>query len=423
MNSRFVECLLFLALMFGLGTNLEAQSLYDTDVHTYAMDKEWASSVDTACTYRVWTKGISNQGNSGRCWLFSVYNVLRSESIQENPELGEFFFSFSFGQYWDLYEKCLHWLEMAEKYSGEPSRSRIDDQLFKKPIGDGGHFLNAAHLIDKYGLVPLEVMPEVQSSYNNVPLMNILRTLLRKYGLKYRFSPESEHGQITEKAMSDVKTILDNMLGVPPEEFEWQGRIWTPASFRDHFVQHDMENDYACFVNDPSLAYYKVYEVDESRNCLEYGNWRFLNLPAEEIDALGVSSLRAGKMYVISADVSHECDADMGIYDTALHDYSKALGVDISMTKEEMALSCESRSEHAIAVCGVLIDDEGKAERWLVENSFGAVRGWDGYVVMGAEWLDKYQWRCVVEKQFVPDKYIEMLEEKAEMLPCWYPLY
>lgn len=400
-----------------------AQNTYNTNIHDLSLNKEFAQNVDTVCTYRVSTKGISDQGNSGRCWLFSVYNVLRAEAMKENLDLGEFYFSFTFGQYWDLYEKCRHWLDEARMYSREPSRSRMDDQLYKKPIGDGGHFLNAAHLIDKYGVVPLEVMPEVYSSQNNVPLMNTLRTLLRKYGLKYRMSPEKDHGRITEAAMNDVRTVLDNMLGAPPSEFEWRGKVWTPISFRDRYVNHDMERDYAFFADDPSLPYYEMYEVDESRNCLEYPNWHFLNLPAEEIDSLGVASLKAGKMYVISADVSHECDAMMGIYDGGLHDYTKVLGVDLSMDKKELALSCESRSEHAIAVCGVLLDNDGKAKKWLIENSFGTVRGWGGFVVMGADWLDKYQWRCIVEKQFVPQKYLKMFDKKPKLLPSWYPLY
>lgn len=400
-----------------------AQTLRDRNLYEAAIDSSWAETVDTTCTYRVKTQGVSDQQNTGLCWLFSTLNVLRAEAMQTNPELGEFYFSFAYGQYWDLTEKCKHWLEMAERYSKEPQRSRMNDHLFKKPIGDGGHFLNAAHLIDKYGIVPLEVMPGAYSAHDNVTLMNTLRTLLRRYGVQYRNAPSREHESITKRAMADVKIVLDNMLGVPPETFLWRGTHWTPMSFRERYVRHDMENDYALLANDPSLPYYKVYEVSESRNCVEYGNWRFLNVPAAAMDSIGVSSLKGGDMFCISADTLHEGDADMGIYDCRLYDVKATLGVSLGMTKEEMALSCESRSVHAVAVCGVRLDTSGNAEQWLIENSFGTRRGWDGFVVMSAEWLDKYQWRCVVEKKYLPEVFTKLYSKRAKMLPAWYPLY
>lgn len=415
-------CIIAVLISFS-SLRISAQPLFEKDLYDLAKDSLWASAVDTVCTYRVRTKGISNQGNSGRCWYFSTLNMLRAELMQDHPELGEFHFSYAFGQYWDLAEKCRHWLDMARKCCSKPSRSRHDDFLFKKPIGDGGHFLNAAHLISKYGVVPLDVMPEVYSSSNNVTLMNTLRTILRKYGLKYRHSPKREHDAITEAAICDVMTVLDRMLGTPPSEFDWGGRHWTPLSFRDEYVKHDMQNDYALMMNDPSLPYYKVYEVSESRNCLEGDNWSFLNLPADVLDSLGVMSLKGGRMFCISADVSHEGDARMGIYDTRLYNVEPLLGVDLDMTKREMSLSCESRSVHAMAVCGVRLDDSGNAEQWLVENSFGPVRGWDGFVVLSSAWLDKYQWRCIVEKRFLPESLKKLYGQRPRKIPAWYPLY
>jgi len=106
-----------------------AQQLFEKNFHDVAIDSVWLSTADTCCSFGIPTKGITDQKNSGRCWYFSTLNVLRAEAMKNNPELGEFYFSFVFGQYWDLYEKSRHWLYLAEKNYKAPSRSRIDDFL------------------------------------------------------------------------------------------------------------------------------------------------------------------------------------------------------------------------------------------------------------------------------------------------------
>lgn len=41
---------------------------------------------------------------------------------------------------------------------------------------------------------------------------------------------------------------------------------YTPESFRDRYAGHDMERDYAVLMNDPTRPYFRMYEVDGSRN-------------------------------------------------------------------------------------------------------------------------------------------------------------
>ncbi|MBQ9475682.1 MAG: hypothetical protein IJU69_05465 [Bacteroidales bacterium] len=399
---------------------LLATAILTKDIRQASLDSSVIAGIDTVCTYRVRSGSpITDQKETGRCWYFSTTNILRAETGLE-----DFQFSQTFGQYWDLYEKCNRWLEYAAKYRRRPLRSRIVVTLFKKPIGDGGHFSNAAHLIDKYGAIPHEVMPELYAGSNDASMMRTLLTVLRRAGVKMRHCRCSEVAGIKEQAMSDVKTILDKCLGVPPEFFEWRGVTFTPRTFADAYIRHDMENDYAVLMNDPTLPYYRTYSVRWSRNCYEYPDWTFLNLPMEALDSIGVASLRGGRMFYASID-SYQYGYDtLGIYDSRIYKASKALGVDLSMSKKEMFESIETFSAHGVAVCGVKLSSGGpEIERWLVENSFGPVRGWGGFVVMSGEWFDKFAFRMVVEKRFVPDKYASLLGKRPRRLPPWNPLY
>lgn len=402
------------------------------DLYKASLNEAVAAAMDTTCTLFVPSRGITDQDESGRCWLFSTLNILRAEMITRY-DLGPFQFSQTFGQFYDILEKSNHCLENVIAHRNEPMESRYNTWLFNKPIGDGGHFANAAHLIAKYGMVPQEDMPERFSSTDNVSLMKTVTRLLRRYGLQLREASGEDLQTVKEQALTDIYRLLVATLGEPPQEFDWilrdkSGRVlsvaqYTPQSFRDTFIQHNMEADYAIFMDDPTLPYYRMYEVEESRNCYEYANWRFLNVPMSDIRKMGVASLAGGRRFYISADTMHDYLMTDGIYDTELFALDSLLGIHSTMSKEELVRSVETHSVHAIAVAGVKLDAVGEPVKWVIENSYGLVRGWGGYVAATDSWFCKYLYRLVVEKQFVDKALFEKMDGPVEKLPAWYPNY
>lgn len=409
------------------GLRRSAETSFDVrflekDMLELSLDQAVVDWADTSCTYRVRTSGITDQKKSGRCWYFSVLNILRAEVMAAHG-LDHFEFSQTYGQFWDILEKSNRFLENVIDNRRQPIDSRMNEWLFKKPIGDGGHFSNAAYLISKYGLIPLEVMPEKHSSTDNLRLMNVVRSSLRRTAMALRAADRKDIQKVKEEGLSDIYRILVANLGEPPVEFVWKGKTYTPESFRKEYVPQDMCRDYVCFMNDPTKPYYRTYSVENSRNCYEFDNWTFLNLPAQDLLAMGLESLRNGKMFCFSADTDASALMMGGIYHTDLYRLEEMLGISLDMTKEDLVASCEIKSAHAIAMAGVKLDEDGKPVSWLVENSFGEVRGWSGFVVMQNEWLEKYMFRLVVEKQFVPQHLQKYLEMKPKVLDSWNPTY
>ena len=394
----------------------------EQDMLDVSLDSAVVAWADTTCTYRIPTSGITNQKKSGRCWYFSVLNILRAEVMAEHG-LENFEFSPTYGQFWDLLEKSNRFLENVIEYRRQPMDSRMNEWLFKKPIGDGGHFANAAYLISKYGLVPLEAMPEKHSSTDNLRLMNVVRSSLRRTAMALRAADRKDIRKVKEDGLSDIYRILVANLGEPPVEFVWKGKAYTPESFRDEYVPQDMCKDYVLFMNDPTKPYYRRYSVENSRNCYEFDNWTFLNLPVENLLDMGLESLKNGKMFCFSADTDASALMMGGIYHTELYKLEEMLGISLDMSKEDLVASCEIKSAHAIAMAGVKLDSDGRPERWLVENSFGLERGWSGFVVMQNEWLEKYLFRLVVERQFVPQHLRKYLDMKPKVLKSWNPTY
>ncbi len=350
---------------------------------------------------------ITDQARSGRCWFFSTANVLR----------GEHEFSAVYNYYWDLLEKSNLFLTEAWEHRKEPVDSRFNEALFDRPIWDGGQFMTAVYLIEKYGLVPSEAMPETPDSQNSVLLRRKLRHILRAYGLRMRETTDPE--AVRSAALADVQKLLALSLGTPPSEFEYEGRRYTPASFRDAFVTPGLAAAYVVLMNDPRLPYNKLFRVEASRSAADAPEWTFLNLPAEKLESIGLASLRGGDKFYFTADTYQDELEDEGVYDSSLFPLEAMLGIDAEMTKAELLDTRDMSSVHAITMCGARLDGNGEVSEWIVENSFGTGRGKGGYVQMTAGWWRRFMLRMAVKREYLPEELLPCLDMTPEVLPYW----
>ena len=143
------------------------------------------ANYDTYFSNRVKTKGVSDQKSSGRCWMFSGYNVLRAEMIAKY-NLGEFDFSHNYLFFYDQLEKSNLFLSLIIKHKDEPLDSKHNDWLLKNVLSDGGQFTGVSDLITKYGLVPSSVQPETYNSENTRTISNLMTLKLKEYALELR---------------------------------------------------------------------------------------------------------------------------------------------------------------------------------------------------------------------------------------------
>lgn len=363
------------------------------------------------------SSGITNQWASGRCWFFSTANVLRGG--EEFSECYAYFF--------DMLEKANQFLVRVWDARKEALDSRLNEALFRRPTWDGGWCTSAFYLIDKYGVVPASAMPDTFDAQHSADLLRELRSLLRSYGLRMRETSDPEALRL--EALGDVYALLASVLGVPPASFELDGRSWTPLEWRDALGLGGLSSRYAILMNDPSRPYYKVYRVSESRSAADAPEWTFLNLPAEELEALGVASLRGGDKFYFTCDTYKDFMEREGVYDLRLSHPGSAEGGSWYMDKEELFLSRDVSSAHAMAMCGVELDGSGKASvggveapsvvRWVAENSFGTTRGCGGYVSLRADWWRRYMFRMAVDRKYLPSSLLPLLSQTPEPIPWW----
>ena len=404
-------------------------ALNTTAITVLSANAENAAMIDTDFTDRVKTWGITDQKSSGRCWLFTGLNVLRAAASDKHG-LGNFQFSQNYNFFYDQLEKADLFLQAVIDTRDKSFDDREVDWLFSNPISDGGTFTGVANLVMKYGVVPANVMPETLSANSTSAMAAQLRTLLRRDGLKLRETPAKVRArdlpawleQQKTEMLRDVYHVLALCLGVPPAEFEWKGKTYTPKAFYQELLGYDLENNYVMLMNDPCREYGKVYEIQYDRHMYDGQNWLYVNLPIERIKEMAIASIKANKAMYFSCDVSKFLDRTRGVADLRNFDYESLLGVDLSMDKRQRVMTHASGSTHAMTLFAVDLRD-GQPQKWMVENSWGATSGYQGNIIMTDAWFNEYMFRLVVEKQFVPADVMQMLEQKPIMLPAWDPMF
>ena len=404
-------------------------ALNTTSIAVLAENADNAAMIDTHFSDRVRTKGITDQKSSGRCWLFTGLNVLRAAAI-DKWDLGEFQFSQAYCFFYDQLEKANLFLQAVIDTRELPFEDREVDWLFSNPLSDGGTFTGVADLVTKYGLVPASAMPESYIANNTSAFTTQLKILLRKDGLQLR----SEFPEVKKKNLpAHLESLKTDMLkeiyrllvlayGKPPKEFVWKDRNYTPQSFYQELLGYDLKGNYVMLMNDPCREYGKVYEIQYDRHLYDGQNWLYVNLPVERIKEMAIASIKANTAMYFSCDVAKFLDRKKGVADLDNFDYESLLGVDLSMDKKQRVMTHSSGSSHAMTLIAVDLKD-GKPCKWMVENSWGAASGYKGNIIMTDEWFDEYMFRLVVERRFVPEDVLKMLEQKPVQLPCWDPMF
>ena len=411
-------------------------ALNATSIDKIATNAEARPENTDRMTYRVRSRGITDQKSSGRCWLFTGLNVLRSQMMAQN-DLAELQLSQNYNFFYDQLEKANLFLQSIIETADRPMDDRRVDWLFANPLSDGGQYTGLSDNIMKYGVVPAEVMPETYSANNTSRLRYLLSFKLREDGLKLRKMVEDKASkkqidQEREKMLGEIYRMLALTLGVPPTEFTWTRRdsrgnvvstsTYTPQQFYRIFAGNDLKGDYVMLMNDPSRPYHQLYEIDLDRHTYDGENWTYINLPMEEIKAIAIEGLKDSTMMYFSCDVGKQFDRERGILDLRNFDYESLFGTDFKMDKADRIRTHASASSHAMTLVGVDLDAEGRPTRWLVENSWGPGAN-GGHLIITDPWMDEYMFRLVANKKHVPAETLKILKQKPTLLPAWDPMF
>ena len=413
-------------------------ALAANSIDALAKNQKNAGALDTYFNIETKKQSITNQKSSGRCWMFSGMNVLRANFAKRTDSL-KVTFSQDYLFFYDQLEKANLMLQGVIDTGKKP----IDDQrvqfFFHHPLNDGGTFCGVADLTEKYGLVPTEVQPETYSAESTSRMSRIISSKLREQGLELRKmvnegKKAKDIQQRKTEMLSEIYHMLVITLGEPVKEFTYAFRdkngkaltpvkTYTPQSFYQEVVGEKLNGTFIMVMNDPRREYYKTYEVEYDRHTYDGHNWKYLNLPMEDIEQLAIASLKDGRKLYSSYDVGKQLDRKRGFADTENYDYESLFGTTFGMNKAERISTFDSGSTHAMTLTAVDLDADGKPLKWKVENSWGSDSGHQGCIIMTARWFREYMFRLVVDKKYVSEKLLKDYDQKPIMVMPEDPLF
>ncbi len=380
---------------------------------------------------------ITNQKASGRCWMFAALNVMRFEVMQK-LNLETFEFSQSYPLFFDKLEKSNYFLENILDTLDEPTGGRLVSFLLTDPMGDGGQWDMFCGLVEKYGVVPKDAMRESVSSSATREMDYYLTLKLREFACTLRTAHEkgAEMEQLRgskEQMLAEIYKILCISLGKPPKEFCFETRDKdgnfirdakiTPQEFFAKYVGWNLD-DYVSLINAPTAdkPFGKTYSVKYLGSVKEGRAVRYLNLPIEQLKAAAIAQMQDGKPVWFGCDVGKCSIRENGIMDLNVIRADQLFGVSFPMDKAQRLDYGHSLMTHAMVFLGVNLDEQGRPNRWRVENSWGKEPGKDGYYVMSDDWFTEYTYQVVVHKKYLSREALEQLKAEPILLEPWDPM-
>ena len=394
---------------------------------------------DTHFSVETPKQSIHNQRQSGRCWMYSSFNVLRANFARRHADTLRVEFSHDYLFFYDQLEKANLMLQGVIDCADKPMEDVRVQFFFKNPINDGGTFCGVADLAEKYGLVPMEIQPETFTAERTSRLGQILSSKLREYGLELRrmVADKKSNSAIKQRKTEMLGTIysmLSLALGEPITQFTYAfrnrdgqtvgtPRTYTPQQFYRETVGGPINGTFIMAMNDPRREYYKTYEVELDRHTYDGHNWCYINLPMEDIAAMAIASLRDSTKLYSSYDVGKQLNRNTGYLALDNFDYASLFGTTFPMNKADRIATFDSGSSHAMTLTAVDLDAAGKPVKWKVENSWGGDSGQNGYIIMTNDWFNEYAFRLVVDKKYVPEKILKAAQAKPVMVMPEDPLF
>lgn len=378
----------------------------------------------------------TDQLMTGRCWVFAGLALLRRRLAKRYDLSVDFELSASYVLFYDKLEKAhslLHRLKDA----------RLDERtrhylLEHHMVPDGGTFASFQALVNKYGIVPAVVMPESRPSSSTQQMNALLRKVLfRATGRLATAKDEWSKEVIIDAAMTVVHRVLRVCIGRPPpvtEPFEW---IFPCKASSPEKEEHGMDSASAtrslrltpselyaeCSISDHVLlthcpgrsegVAYVVQHQDTVWPARQRARYHAVDL--DTFASAAYHTLKSGDAVWFACEFDQSRLASEGLLHEDLVQTERLLG----FREDDKATRVASRAvdlDHAMLITGMHLSDDGRLQRWQVENSHGNWDDREGYLSMSSGWFARHVFVIAVPRRMVSEDVLYFPEHEV---PPW----
>lgn len=387
-------------------------------------------------------KTVTHQHKSGRCWMFSTLNVVRARTLGI-LDVDDFEFSQAYTTFYEKLEKSNSFLERIIQTADRPANDRLVYHLTLHTASDGGQFMFCASILEKWGAVPKDAMPETACTLDTKYMNEVLGDILiRDAAILRDRAGEGAGADELEAAKADmldeIHRFLCCCLGEPPLAFDFDFEVGThadvdaskvevtadgrrilrdhgvtPLEFLERYARFNPE-DYIELVSMPgdTRPFGHLYGVDWFDAVVGGRPLRLLNMEMPVVEQAVIASLKGGVPAYMMCDVGKRTlrgDTDFaGVLATDSLDLEGLFDIDLSIDRGDNLDLNGTGMSHCMAFQGVQLDEAGEPVAWRVENSWGAEQCKNGYLIISRDWWRTYGGDVVVERRFVPDEVLRL---------------
>lgn len=351
-------------------------------------------------TNSVETTDVKNQYRSGTCWSFSALSFFESELAR----MGK-------GTH-NLSEMFVVW----HTYSDKARKTvRMYGEL---NFGPGGAFHDVLYVMDHYGMMPDTVYPGLNygtEKHIHAEMDAVLASMVETV-------VENPNRTLSTAWHPAVEATLSAYLGDMPEEFEFEGKTYTPKSYQEELGLNP--DDYVAITSFNHYPYYSEFQLAVADNWL----WKsFYNVQLDEMIEVMDNALTNGYSIAWASDVSEKGFSFRDRLAIVPEDFNniKVVGADnknfsdagakkessaFEAPVEELKITAENRQlaydnqettdDHGMHITGLAKDQNG-TKYYIVKNSWGTKYS-DGYFFASEAYVRYKTMNILVHKEAVP---------------------
>ncbi|MDR0830226.1 MAG: aminopeptidase [Prevotellaceae bacterium] len=351
---------------------------------------------------------IKNQNRSSTCWAFSGLGFLEAELLRLGK--GEHDFAEMFVVYHTMLDRAQNYVRLHGESSYSP----------------GGSFYDALYCWKTYGMVPQSAMNGIM--YGDT--LHVHNELDKVAGAYVDAIAKGDWKKLTPVWQNGLSAIYDTYLGKLPENFDYNGKKYSPRTFADSFGLNI--DDYISLTSYSHHPFYSTFAIEVA------DNWRMAqsyNLPLDEFMQTIEYAVNQGFTVAWASDVSEigftrtgvavMPDADKGAEITG-SDMAHWTGLTAADKKTELTTrplpeievtqalrqkafdNWESTDDHGMLIYGIANDQNGKPY-FLVKNSWGKAGKYDGIWYASKAFVAYKTINIIVHKNSIPKEILKKL--------------
>ncbi len=327
---------------------------------------------------------VKDQARTGTCWSFSTTSLLESQFLRYNKtdiDLSEMFTVYNM------------YIEKARNYVLRQGNAQF---------GEGGLGHDVIRSIATYGAMPQSVYSGLkpdETALNHSKLVILLKEYLDNILKAKPLDPNWLEG---------YKKILNDNIGVPPAEFEVNGKKYTAKTYAADVLKFKADD----YVNITSFTHHPFYEPFILEVPDNFSNGSYYNIPETEMLQVVKGAVNKGYTVMWDADVSNSgfmARNGLGLFvnrDAEERSTANTVSADTKEDEWNVALrqklfeNLTTQDDHLMHITGIEKSKGGKTF-FIVKNSWGVNGPYDGYVNVSEAYFGINTISLVVPKEAI----------------------